>query len=127
MIIEMKIYYTYFILFLLNGLPKMSQSQTISGFWKSKDYSRVYQITEDSNRRFTAVIHHSNRKNDKKGDTILSNVLLDDKNVNYTGTIHSTIHTDRRFARIKVDQGRQVLHIKIPRFVIFPVNIHWHR
>lgn len=123
----MKICYTYSILFILNVVPNFLQSQTIVGIWKSKDNSRTYQITEDSNRIFTAVIHQSYRKNDKRGDTILSNVSLDGLKDDYVGTIHSTIHLDKRFARIKVDKDRKVLLIKIPRFVFFPVSIQWHR
>jgi|GEM_PF-5355785 len=124
----MKICYKYFIFFLLSGLPKISHSQTINGFWKSEDKSRIYQIIVDSsNNRFTAVIYQSYRKSDKKGDTILSNISLGGNEDNYTGIIHSTIHSDKRFANIKLSKGRQILSIKIPRFVFFPVSIYWYR
>lgn len=117
--------FSFFSVFFIILVNAKAQNQ-FTGIWISGDSTRLYHLFEE-NKKYSAVIYRSERKSDKRGALILSDIVYRESNRKYYGIIHSLKDGTQRIVKLSlVDQGNQLV-IEIPRMWFFPVMLYWKR
>ena len=123
----MKIF-VFILLFFITCTAVFAQKQEldISGLWYSSDSSRVYNVYQTS-YGYNANVYSTKRPGDEKGKIVLQGVKYYPEKDNYKGLIFSSDGTQSTGAKIKVDENKKLLLLKLPRLLFFPVYIKWYR
>jgi hypothetical protein len=118
----MKIFFVI-VVFIANSLCGFSQ-HSITGLWYSQDSTRVYKIHETGNG-LEAMLHYSTRNNDDTEVMVLNNVKYNVKRKKYFGAIYAVKDKMPHFVKIKLSTNGKILKLKLPRMILFPVNLRW--
>jgi hypothetical protein len=115
-----------FFLLLINILNRGHAQDQFTGIWYSSDSTRLYHLFEE-NKKYCAVIYSSQRKADRRGTLILSDISFRKSNRKYYGVIHSLKDGSKRIVKLYLaDRGNELV-IEIPRMWFFPVMLYWRR
>jgi len=109
-------------------LQKSLPAQNLHGLWYSSDSTRVYEIKQAANNKYSAVIRSSTRKTDSIGYIVLKDLEYNVRKKRYEGFIYAVADGEAAFVKIrfnKKDTNRLIL--KLSRMFVFDVSIDWVR
>jgi hypothetical protein len=99
-------------------------SQRVDGRWYSADKTRIYTIKSSGNG-LEAVLSYSNRSGDTTGLLIIK--ATKDKKGKYKGLINTPDGGSPTGVKIRSAKNDELLLLKLPRMLLFPVKIRWYR
>lgn len=104
----------------------LTAQQSITGKWLAAGEKRVIHVFETGDGTVEGRLLYSKNKNDSEGMTVLKNVIK--RNKKYYGSIYSVVDSSLvRPAFFRLKEKGNILHITIPRFMLFHVRLKWYR
>jgi hypothetical protein len=121
-------FFIFILLFLSIRTVVFAQTieDNISGLWYSSDSSRIYKVYQTS-YGYDANVYSTKRPGDEKGMTVLKEVKFYPGKDDYEGLIYSSDGLQSTGTKIKVEENKKLLLLKLPRLLFFPVYIKWYR
>jgi len=102
------------------------QAQNITGRWYSNDSTRIYEIKQVSENKFTAVLYRSTRKNDSIGYVVINNLQYNSHKERYEGVIYAVSGGQPTFVKIKFYKNRSdIIVLKLDRMFFMDVSLNW--
>jgi len=103
-------------------------AQKLTGLWYSADSTRVYEIKELAENKFTAVLRSSIRKKDSPGYTIIKELSYNARKKRYEGIIYAVSDGQPAFVKIRFDKANtNRIILKLNRMLVMDVAISWTR